>query len=132
MLSYSPHQHGERELVSRKDKQTDETANKLGQIPVTSRVNAINVGLPHSLMYNYYKCRDIEKRKITQGCVLFQPKVEFYSNFDKGFSKQQGAESTTQSNDIEHVSHLFSRNKWAISLQNCAQFHMWQFSRGSS
>ncbi|KAK4713959.1 hypothetical protein R3W88_019866 [Solanum pinnatisectum] len=28
---------------------------------------------------------------------------------------------------IEHVSHLFSRNKWAISLQNCAQFHMWQF-----
>ncbi|KAL8232614.1 hypothetical protein R6Q57_002392 [Mikania cordata] len=24
-------------------------------------------------------------------------------------------------------SHLFSRNKWAISLQNCAQFHMWQF-----
>ncbi|KAH0851495.1 LOW QUALITY PROTEIN: hypothetical protein HID58_094701 [Brassica napus] len=30
-------------------------------------------------------------------------------------------------NDIEHVSHLFSRNKRAISLQNCAQFHMWQF-----
>ncbi|KAF4355418.1 hypothetical protein F8388_001049, partial [Cannabis sativa] len=28
----------------------------------------------------------------------------------KGFFKQQGA-----------------RNKWAISLQNCAQFHMWQF-----
>ncbi len=42
-------------------------------------------------------------------------------------SKQQGAGSTIQSNDIEHVSHLFSRNKWAISLQNCAQFHMWQF-----
>jgi hypothetical protein len=37
------------------------------------------------------------------------------------------AGSTIQSNDIEHVSHLFSRNKWAISLQNCAQFHMWQF-----
>ena len=45
----------------------------------------------------------------------------------EGFFKQQGAGSTTQSNDIEHVSHLFSRNKWAISLQNCAQFHMWQF-----
>ncbi|KAF4355160.1 hypothetical protein G4B88_018050 [Cannabis sativa] len=45
----------------------------------------------------------------------------------KGFFKQQGAGSTIQSNDIEHVSHLFSRNKWAISLQNCAQFHMWQF-----
>nr|QTI91396.1 Ycf2 [Ferocactus setispinus] len=45
----------------------------------------------------------------------------------EGFVKQQGAESTIQSNDIEHVSHLFSRNKWAISLQNCAQFHMWQF-----
>uniref|UniRef100_A0A2C9U291 Protein Ycf2 n=1 Tax=Manihot esculenta TaxID=3983 RepID=A0A2C9U291_MANES len=29
--------------------------------------------------------------------------------------------------DIEHVSHPFSRKKWAISLQNCAQFHMWQF-----
>nr|WJZ23256.1 Ycf2 [Tetracme quadricornis]WJZ23275.1 Ycf2 [Tetracme quadricornis] len=43
------------------------------------------------------------------------------------FFKQQGAGSTIQSNDIEHVSHLFSRNKWAISLQNCAQFHMWQF-----
>nr|YP_009899906.1 Ycf2 [Neotorularia torulosa]YP_009899925.1 Ycf2 [Neotorularia torulosa]QKK46801.1 Ycf2 [Neotorularia torulosa]QKK46820.1 Ycf2 [Neotorularia torulosa] len=43
------------------------------------------------------------------------------------FFKQQGAGSIIQSNDIEHVSHLFSRNKWAISLQNCAQFHMWQF-----
>nr|QTI91210.1 Ycf2 [Echinocactus grusonii] len=45
----------------------------------------------------------------------------------EGFVKKQGAGSTIQSNDIEHVSHLFSRNKWAISLQNCAQFHMWQF-----
>nr|YP_009890609.1 Ycf2 [Asperuginoides axillaris]YP_009890629.1 Ycf2 [Asperuginoides axillaris]QKK36982.1 Ycf2 [Asperuginoides axillaris]QKK37002.1 Ycf2 [Asperuginoides axillaris]UKP88779.1 Ycf2 [Asperuginoides axillaris]UKP88780.1 Ycf2 [Asperuginoides axillaris] len=45
----------------------------------------------------------------------------------EGFFKQQGAGSTIQSNDIEHVSHLFARNKWAISLQNCAQFHMWQF-----
>nr|QHE50375.1 hypothetical protein RF2 [Pittosporopsis kerrii]QHE50392.1 hypothetical chloroplast RF2 [Pittosporopsis kerrii] len=45
----------------------------------------------------------------------------------EGFFKQQGAGSTIQSNDIEHVSHLFSRNKRAISLQNCAQFHMWQF-----
>ncbi|KAM3200387.1 hypothetical protein P3L10_032749 [Capsicum annuum] len=44
-----------------------------------------------------------------------------------GGFKKQGAGSTIQSNDIEHVSHLFSRNKWAISLQNCAQFHMWQF-----
>uniref|UniRef100_A0A7N0TLL9 Ycf2 N-terminal domain-containing protein n=1 Tax=Kalanchoe fedtschenkoi TaxID=63787 RepID=A0A7N0TLL9_KALFE len=45
----------------------------------------------------------------------------------EGFFKEQGAGSTIQSHDIEHVSHLFSRNKWAISLQNCAQFHMWQF-----
>ncbi|KAF3613873.1 hypothetical protein FXO37_36195 [Capsicum annuum] len=45
----------------------------------------------------------------------------------EGFFKQKGAGSTIYSNDIEHVSHLFSRNKWAISLQNCAQFHMWQF-----
>uniref|UniRef100_A0A6N2NLU9 Protein Ycf2 n=1 Tax=Salix viminalis TaxID=40686 RepID=A0A6N2NLU9_SALVM len=45
----------------------------------------------------------------------------------EGFFKQQGAGSTIQSNDIEHVSHLLSRKKWAISLQNCAQFHMWQF-----
>nr|YP_009130085.1 hypothetical chloroplast RF21 [Campynema lineare]YP_009130102.1 hypothetical chloroplast RF21 [Campynema lineare]AJV88554.1 hypothetical chloroplast RF21 [Campynema lineare]AJV88572.1 hypothetical chloroplast RF21 [Campynema lineare]QKE31341.1 Ycf2 [Campynema lineare]QKE31358.1 Ycf2 [Campynema lineare] len=44
-----------------------------------------------------------------------------------GFFKQQGAEAIIQSSDIEHVSHLFSRNKWGISLQNCAQFHMWQF-----
>nr|YP_010994058.1 hypothetical protein Ycf2 [Vuralia turcica]YP_010994075.1 hypothetical protein Ycf2 [Vuralia turcica]WOZ11503.1 hypothetical protein Ycf2 [Vuralia turcica]WOZ11520.1 hypothetical protein Ycf2 [Vuralia turcica] len=43
------------------------------------------------------------------------------------FFKQQGAGSTIQSNEIEHVSHLFLRNKRAISLQNCAQFHMWQF-----
>nr|YP_010258928.1 hypothetical chloroplast RF2 [Microtis unifolia]YP_010258936.1 hypothetical chloroplast RF2 [Microtis unifolia]UIX23797.1 hypothetical chloroplast RF2 [Microtis unifolia]UIX23805.1 hypothetical chloroplast RF2 [Microtis unifolia] len=40
------------------------------------------------------------------------------------FFQQQGAGATMQSNDI---SHLFSRNKWGISLQNCAQFHMWQF-----
>ncbi|KAF3612742.1 hypothetical protein FXO38_36641 [Capsicum annuum] len=45
----------------------------------------------------------------------------------EGFFKQQGPGSTIQSNDIEHVSHLFLRNKWTISLQNCAQFHMWQF-----
>nr|YP_009679646.1 Ycf2 [Trichopus zeylanicus subsp. travancoricus]YP_009679664.1 Ycf2 [Trichopus zeylanicus subsp. travancoricus]QDP69961.1 Ycf2 [Trichopus zeylanicus subsp. travancoricus]QDP69979.1 Ycf2 [Trichopus zeylanicus subsp. travancoricus] len=45
----------------------------------------------------------------------------------EGFFKQQRAEATIQSNDIEHVSRLFSRNKWGISLQNCAQFHMWQF-----
>nr|QFS20205.1 Ycf2 [Hedyotis ovata]QFS20221.1 Ycf2 [Hedyotis ovata] len=45
----------------------------------------------------------------------------------EGFFKQQGAGSTIQSNDIEHVSRLFSRNKWAISLQNCAQYHIWQF-----
>ncbi|KAK7365369.1 hypothetical protein VNO78_39815 [Psophocarpus tetragonolobus] len=44
-----------------------------------------------------------------------------------GFFNQQGAGSIIQSNDIEHVSHLFLRNKRAISLQNCAQFHMWQF-----
>nr|UJH20805.1 hypothetical chloroplast RF21 [Corybas cryptanthus] len=40
------------------------------------------------------------------------------------FFKQQGAGATMQSNDI---SHLFSRNKRGISLQNCAQFNMWQF-----
>nr|YP_010940406.1 Ycf2 protein [Eremurus zoae]YP_010940423.1 Ycf2 protein [Eremurus zoae]WLR81350.1 Ycf2 protein [Eremurus zoae]WLR81367.1 Ycf2 protein [Eremurus zoae] len=45
----------------------------------------------------------------------------------EGFFKQQGAEAIIQSNNIEHVSHLFSRNKWGISLQNCAQFHIWQF-----
>ncbi|KAL5734275.1 hypothetical protein ACOSP7_032136 [Xanthoceras sorbifolium] len=43
----------------------------------------------------------------------------------EGFFKQQGAGSTIQSNDIKRFSHLFSRNKWAISLQNCAQFHIW-------
>ncbi|CAN6455178.1 unnamed protein product [Victoria cruziana] len=45
----------------------------------------------------------------------------------EGFLKQQGAEATIPSNDMEHVSHLFLRNKWNISLQNYAQFHMWQF-----
>nr|ANO45209.1 hypothetical chloroplast protein RF21 [Drymophila moorei] len=43
------------------------------------------------------------------------------------FFKQQGAGATIQSNDIGRVSHLFSRNKWGITLQNCAQYHMWQF-----
>nr|QXO02874.1 Ycf2 [Cheirostylis montana]QXO02886.1 Ycf2 [Cheirostylis montana] len=42
----------------------------------------------------------------------------------ESFFKQQGI---MQSNDIGHVSHLFSRNKWGISLQNLTQFHMWQF-----
>nr|YP_009352012.1 hypothetical chloroplast RF21 [Schoepfia jasminodora]AQW41730.1 hypothetical chloroplast RF21 [Schoepfia jasminodora] len=45
----------------------------------------------------------------------------------EGFFKQQGAGSTIQSNEIERVSHLFSRTKRAISLQNCIQFHMRQF-----
>nr|QXO04073.1 Ycf2 protein [Goodyera repens]QXO04090.1 Ycf2 protein [Goodyera repens] len=45
----------------------------------------------------------------------------------ESFFKQQGAGAIMQSNDIEHVSHLFSRNKWGISLQNFTQFHMWQF-----
>nr|YP_010880400.1 Ycf2 protein [Hygrophila ringens]WHU31339.1 Ycf2 protein [Hygrophila ringens] len=45
----------------------------------------------------------------------------------EGFFKQQRAGSTIQSNDIERVSHLFSRNNWAFCLQNCAQFSMWQF-----
>uniref|UniRef100_A0A3Q7G3J2 Ycf2 N-terminal domain-containing protein n=1 Tax=Solanum lycopersicum TaxID=4081 RepID=A0A3Q7G3J2_SOLLC len=46
----------------------------------------------------------------------------------EGFFKQQEVASTIQSNHIEHVSHLFSRNKWAISLQKCAhQYHMLQF-----
>ncbi|KAI3869522.1 hypothetical protein MKX03_033245 [Papaver bracteatum] len=45
----------------------------------------------------------------------------------EGFFKQQGDESTIQSNEIEHAFHLFSRNKWGISLKNYAQFHMWQF-----
>nr|QHH23300.1 hypothetical chloroplast RF21 [Rhodiola humilis]QHH23301.1 hypothetical chloroplast RF21 [Rhodiola humilis] len=60
-------------------------------------------------------------------CYLMSAFREKKSIEVEGFFKQQGAESTIQSNDIEHVSHLFSRNKWAISLQNCAQFHMWQF-----
>ncbi|KAL7601780.1 hypothetical protein Lser_V15G21839 [Lactuca serriola] len=45
----------------------------------------------------------------------------------EGFFKHQGDGSTIKSNDIEHVSHIFFRKKLAISLQNCAQFHMWQF-----
>ncbi|MBA0648787.1 hypothetical protein Goklo_016433 [Gossypium klotzschianum] len=45
----------------------------------------------------------------------------------EGFIKKQEASSTVQSNDLEHVSHLLLRGKCAISLQNYAQFHMWQF-----
>nr|YP_009269933.1 hypothetical chloroplast RF21 [Neottia acuminata]ANT72840.1 hypothetical chloroplast RF21 [Neottia acuminata] len=43
------------------------------------------------------------------------------------FFKQQKAGATMQFNDIEHVFHLFSRNKGGISFQNCARFYMWQF-----
>ncbi|KAI3937829.1 hypothetical protein MKW92_039106 [Papaver armeniacum] len=60
-------------------------------------------------------------------CYLMSTFCEKRSIEVEGLFKQQGAESTIQSNEIEHVSHLFSRNKWGISLQNCAQFHMWQF-----
>ncbi|CAN6841053.1 unnamed protein product [Brassica oleracea] len=60
-------------------------------------------------------------------CYLMFPFREKIPIEVEGFFKQQGAGSTIQSNDIEHVSHLFSRNKRAISLQNCAQFHIWQF-----
>nr|YP_009751155.1 hypothetical protein RF2 [Pyrularia edulis]YP_009751166.1 hypothetical protein RF2 [Pyrularia edulis]QIJ98534.1 hypothetical protein RF2 [Pyrularia edulis]QIJ98535.1 hypothetical protein RF2 [Pyrularia edulis] len=62
-------------------------------------------------------------------CYLMSSFLEKVPIEVEGFFKQQGAGSTIQSNDIEHVSHLFSRNKnkWAISLQNCVQFYMWQF-----
>nr|YP_010926015.1 Ycf2 [Swertia davidii]YP_010926034.1 Ycf2 [Swertia davidii]WKF19515.1 Ycf2 [Swertia davidii]WKF19534.1 Ycf2 [Swertia davidii] len=64
------------------------------------------------------------KRWISYLMSAFREKIPIEA---EGFFKQQGAGSTTQSNDIEHVSHLFSRKNGAISLQNCAQFHMWQF-----
>ncbi|KAH0849850.1 hypothetical protein HID58_096033, partial [Brassica napus] len=57
--------------------------------------------------------------------LMFAFRVKKYQLKWRVSSKQQGAGSTIPSNDIEHVSHLFSRNKRAISLQNCAQFHMW-------
>nr|UDZ61537.1 hypothetical protein RF2 [Albidella nymphaeifolia] len=60
-------------------------------------------------------------------CYLMSAFCEKRPIEGEGFLKQQGAEATIQSNDIEHVSHLFSRNKCGISLQKCAQFHMWQF-----
>nr|YP_009972099.1 hypothetical chloroplast RF21 [Butomus umbellatus]QNH69993.1 hypothetical chloroplast RF21 [Butomus umbellatus]UDZ61530.1 hypothetical protein RF2 [Butomus umbellatus] len=60
-------------------------------------------------------------------CYLMSAFCEKRPIEGEGFLKQKGAEATIQSNDIERVSHLFSRNKWGISLQNCAQFHMWQF-----
>nr|YP_009569492.1 hypothetical protein RF2 [Physena madagascariensis]QBC68873.1 hypothetical protein RF2 [Physena madagascariensis] len=60
-------------------------------------------------------------------CYLMSAFLEKRPIEVEGFFKEQGAGSTIQSNEIEHLSHLFSRNKWAISLQNCAQFHMWQF-----
>nr|YP_009994282.1 Ycf2 protein [Cuscuta nitida]YP_009994341.1 Ycf2 protein [Cuscuta nitida]QNP08405.1 Ycf2 protein [Cuscuta nitida]QNP08406.1 Ycf2 protein [Cuscuta nitida] len=40
---------------------------------------------------------------------------------------QEGLKSTIQSNGIEHVSDLFWRKRGTLSLQTCAQFHMWQF-----
>nr|QAX91661.1 Ycf2 [Diapensia purpurea] len=60
-------------------------------------------------------------------CYLMSAFREKIPMEGEGFFKQQEAGSTIQSNEIEHLSHLFSRKKWSISLQNCAQFHMWQF-----
>lgn len=60
-------------------------------------------------------------------CYLMSAFREKITNRSGGFFQTTRGWSTIQSNDIEHVSHLFSRNKWAISLQNCARFHMWQF-----
>nr|QPC56541.1 Ycf2 [Schisandra sphenanthera] len=60
-------------------------------------------------------------------CYLMPVFREKRSIEAEGFFKQQGAQETIQSNDIEHLFHLFSRNKWGIFLQNCAQFYMWQF-----
>nr|WRW10986.1 Ycf2 protein [Aeginetia sinensis]WRW11012.1 Ycf2 protein [Aeginetia sinensis] len=58
--------------------------------------------------------------------LLFEILVKHWISFLMSAFREKipRAGSTIQSNDIEHVSHLFSR---AISLQNCAQFHMWQF-----
>ncbi|CAJ1974873.1 unnamed protein product, partial [Sphenostylis stenocarpa] len=47
----------------------------------------------------------------------------------EGFFKQQGTGSIIKSNDIKHVSHPFLRNKQDVSLQNYAQFYMWQFGQ---
>nr|YP_010287005.1 hypothetical protein RF2 [Limnobium laevigatum]YP_010287022.1 hypothetical protein RF2 [Limnobium laevigatum]UKT61085.1 hypothetical protein RF2 [Limnobium laevigatum]UKT61086.1 hypothetical protein RF2 [Limnobium laevigatum] len=60
-------------------------------------------------------------------CYLMVPFCKKGPIEGEGFLKQQGAEATIQSNDIEDLSHLFSGNKWVISLQNSAQFHIWQF-----
>nr|QXO02788.1 Ycf2 [Cheirostylis moniliformis]QXO02805.1 Ycf2 [Cheirostylis moniliformis] len=57
-------------------------------------------------------------------CYLMSAFCEKRPIKGESFFKQQGI---MQSNDIGHVSHLFSRNKWGISLQNLTQFHMWQF-----
>ena len=67
------------------------------------------------------------KQWISYLMSAFREKIPIIEIEVEGFFKQQGAGSTIQSNDIERVSHLFSRNKWAFSLQNCAQFQMWQF-----
>jgi hypothetical protein len=47
----------------------------------------------------------------------------------EGFCKQQGAGSTIQSNDIEHVSNILTRKKWSNSFKNSAQIHMLQFHK---
>nr|NP_054393.1 Ycf2 [Epifagus virginiana]NP_054397.1 Ycf2 [Epifagus virginiana]P30072.1 RecName: Full=Protein Ycf2 [Epifagus virginiana]AAA65867.1 unknown [Epifagus virginiana]AAA65873.1 unknown [Epifagus virginiana] len=65
------------------------------------------------------------KRRIYYLMSAFREKIPI--EVVKGFFKQQKVGSTIQSNDIEHVSHFFSRNKRAISLKNSAQFNMWQF-----
>ncbi|KAI3925692.1 hypothetical protein MKW92_045729 [Papaver armeniacum] len=50
----------------------------------------------------------------------------------ESFFKQQGAESTIQSNEIEHISHLFSRNKWDIFISWGKILHESDFLRNVS
>ncbi|MCD9644655.1 hypothetical protein HAX54_033056 [Datura stramonium] len=45
----------------------------------------------------------------------------------EGVFKQQGAGSTIQSNDIEHDSHLFSRNKWLFLRKTVLTSYVVQF-----
>ncbi|KAL6496623.1 Protein Ycf2 [Orobanche hederae] len=67
------------------------------------------------------------KRRIYYLMSAFREKIPIKVEVVEGLFKQQRAGSTIQSNDIEHDYNLLSINKWAISLQNCAQFNIWQF-----
>nr|GLL25511.1 hypothetical chloroplast RF21 [Ipomoea trifida] len=65
--------------------------------------------------------------KLADPILLERLAKDWISYLMSAFREKRPIEAGVFFKQHEHVSHLFSRNKGAISLQNCTQFHMWKF-----